>query len=740
MSITQHLTELVFFLIIFAGPLPLSLLLLTVVEGKNEKPGFAHCLFLLLTSWCVIETFLAVILGIAHSFALGPVLLSESFVFLVGILLLVHGWGIPRLATFLRRAAITNPFNSFEKMVAGTIALVMAFAVLIVILEPTTDYDSLGYHLPSMAHWYQTASLEVPEVFRPQVTGRYPNAWEVLCTLFMMPFREDFLVALPNVVAWLILGISVYLLSVHFGAARIHSLAASSLSLTIPYVLGHVGTLHVDLPLASFFVGGFYLSVLFLRTRQLTYLAILLAMLGMVLGIKINGVVYGGFLAVFAASMVTINIMVQRRRVQAVSWLHESAGVVFIAGILCFVVVGCYWYIRNLIEVHNPLGYVRLSIAGLNLFPGWVDSADLRRGTLATVFRAGDLLHWKILIDQVLAKLSAPFLAMLLQLIVALLLLPFAARPRSNKPIRAQSGRQQIQTRQFIGLVVLFVAAALLYWNSPFTADDGTHNWQLTPWFGDSIRFGFPMLGILGVVAGLSSTLTGTKEPVIVSVVIVCGALSVMSTPYQRLALVFLCSSVGLLLVWNLLKSVGWTRLIGRGHGALRLGAVFILIGVVFVVSYGARRVRDGHRSIVYDGILEYIENNISKDQTIGYLLSHRPYLLYGKHFDRKVVYVPPDKVKDRQGQLDSLDHSRWLETLEKRKVSYVAVGPIEDAWKSMQELSWIRGDETEFIHVFGQDTSNETFIYRFIPHDRRRTHALHGSISPPRNRSRQRA
>jgi len=145
---------------------------------------------------------------------------------------------------------------------------------------------------------------------------------------------------------------------------------------------------------------------------------------------------------------------------------------------------------------------------------------------------------------------------------------------------------------------------------------------------------------------------------------------------------------------------------------------MFILIGVVFVVSFGARRVRDGHRSIAYNGILEYIENNIPQEQTIGYLLSHRSYLLYGKHLDRKVVYILPDEARDRQGQLDSVAHSQWLDTLEKRKVSFVAVGPILDAWKSKEELSWIRDDERAFVHMFGQDTSNETFIYRFMGHE----------------------
>jgi hypothetical protein len=718
MSLVQHLIDLILFLTLVVGPIPLCLSLVALVEDRKEAPSLdstsargtslAHCLLLLLTSWCVIETCLAVILGIAHSFALGPVLLSESVVFSVGILLLMRGRGIPRLVALLGRMAITKPFNSFEKMVAGTIALVMAFAVLIVILEPTTNYDSLRYHLPSMVYWYQTSSLDVSEEFRFLQIGRYPNSWEALCALFIMPFREDFVVALPNVVAWLILGVSVYLLSAHLGAARIHSLAASCLTLTLPIVLEHVGTLHVDLPLVSFFIAALYFSVLYVRTRQPAYLAILLAILGMLLGIKIPGIVYGGILAAFVISSVITGRITQRRPLQPASKLNRSVGVIFAAGMLCFLVTGCYWYLRNCIEVHNPLGYVKLNIGSINLLPGAIEPAELRRGTLVNVFKVTNLSDWKILIDQILARLSVPFLVMLLQLIAALFLLPFTGRLAGGEPVRQGSGEHRIRRKHFIGLVALLAGTVLLYWNSPYTGDDGGRNWQLTPWFGHGIRYGFPMLGVLGVVAALSATLTKTKESVIASIVIVCGLLSVTSTPYERMATVFVCCAVGFLVVWSLLKSVSWTRLILRVRGLPKLGLCSLLIGLIFAFSFVARGIRDRHRSREYNGILEYIESNIPQDQTIGYLLSHRPYLMYGKHFNRKVAYVPAG----------SSDESEWLDALEKRKVSFVAIGPILDEWRSQRELSWIRNNDKGFVHVFGQDSSRETFIYRFNGHE----------------------
>jgi hypothetical protein len=51
-------------------------------------------------------------------------------------------------------------------------------------------------------------------------------------------------------------------------------------------------------------------------------------------------------------------------------------------------------------------------------------------------------------------------------------------------------------------------------------------------------------------------------------------------------------------------------------------------------------------------------------------------------------------------------------------RVSFVALAPVVDAWKSQRELLWIRNNSKASVHVFGRDTSNETFIYCFKGHE----------------------
>jgi len=701
----EHLLQLAFFGIILAGPLPLAFSLVGFIEGRKEEPSIPHCVLLLLTSWCVIQTCLGLILGMLHHLDLQALLVSETAIVIAGVLIFFrrkyHRWFL----SFIRRPKLTNRLSNSEKVISVTIAFVAAFLLLKVVLIPITDYNSLQYHLPTMANWYQTSTLSILEQFKSDQVGRYHFGWEVLSTLFMMPFREDFLVAAPNLVAWAILGISIYLISVSFGATRIHSMGSSALTMTILMITEHVNGMRVDLPVASFFIVSLYFGILYNRTRQLSYLGIFLATLGMLLGIKSSGILYGILLVASVALLRIRSSFSDRGSMRFVPKLHQSAPWLFLPGLFCFFFLGGFWFLRNLVEVGNPLGYVKLELGGLISFPGTVKPAEIHATSLANAFRVTNLSHWQILLHEIVMGLNVPFIAMAILSGLALLFLPF----RSIVNV----GENRIKTEHFIWFFALMVGTGVIYWNTPFTADNWTHGLQITPYIGHQLRFAFPALGLLGIAAALSATILRTKEEVLASIVIISSVISVMMTAHVRLLYVFLCIAVGLLLVWSLLRAIDWTRLISRVPRAIKWVTAIILIGFVAASTLGLRAARDSQRTKLYHGILGYIERNISEEQKIGYLLCHRPYLLFGRNLNRTVVYVPSES--------DSL--SQWLDTLEKRKVDFVAVGPIPDEWKSSRELSWLKNSNGTFIHVYGQDSSKEIFLYRFVETNRNDTH-----------------
>ena len=89
---------------------------------------------------------------------------------------------------------------------------------------------------------------------------------------------------MPNLVAWLLLGLAVYRLGATLGA-RVHGLAAAALLLTVPLVVWHVPSQHI-VHLAAFFLAGLYLGADYARTRSAVSLALALAATGVLLGVK----------------------------------------------------------------------------------------------------------------------------------------------------------------------------------------------------------------------------------------------------------------------------------------------------------------------------------------------------------------------------------------------------------------------------------------------------------------------
>jgi hypothetical protein len=243
MQLAQHLGELILFLVILVGPLPLAFSLILIDNDGKEPPNLPHYLLVLLTSWCVIETCIGLLLGTIKHLELNSVLVSESVVFLAGILLLIYLRRNISFFSFNKFMRLGQRLNNFETLIIGSISFVGVIILERLMTLPITEYDSLWWKLPVTVRFYQTASVTwlnaVDHPILPEQESLVKNTfdWHVLCTLFLMPFREDFLVTFPMLIAWLILGLSVYLLSIKVGAMRIYAMAASVLVLTVPLCL-----------------------------------------------------------------------------------------------------------------------------------------------------------------------------------------------------------------------------------------------------------------------------------------------------------------------------------------------------------------------------------------------------------------------------------------------------------------------------------------------------------------------
>jgi hypothetical protein len=402
--------------------------------------------------------------------------------------------------------------SSSERVILMAIACLGAVLLRKLALQPITNYDSLAYHLPTMAEWYQAGHLPIFSKYFTDQIGYYPYSWELLCLLFIMPFREDFLVSFPNFIAWLIFGVSIYKLSNQFQVERIYSLAAASLALSIPMLLENVNTMHVDLPTAAFFMVSLYYLKLFIQSSTFVSFCLFLVAIGMLVSIKTSGILYGAILGLSALVYFIINHQKVFSSKTTTSYRAPSKGMVILSvvGLLCFLIISSFWYGKNLVATGNPLGLLHIKLGGLTVLPGNLETAEIRRTTLANLFNVTRIHDWQIWFSQVLIELQLPFLLVALQWMIALpQILGFRQKDSQTNHFRNSS----------LMLLMLLAVLGFLYWTTPYSADTlaGQNKWEITPWVGQGLRYAFPFMGVLSVAAAIGATRMQTSRRLVLA-------------------------------------------------------------------------------------------------------------------------------------------------------------------------------------------------------------------------------
>ncbi|MBO3459981.1 hypothetical protein G7B40_011165 [Aetokthonos hydrillicola Thurmond2011] len=216
MPLINHIFQIILFSVIFFGPAGLSLAFTVAGHNSDLHKLSAYHLLSFLTIWSGIQVCIALLLGLMGQFNIWTVLWMESMMLVAGLGLLICS-----RRSFLRISVI----RPLSQQLTATPELTLIFYItslgiilfLYSAVQPIIDSDSLWYHLPSMARWYQDFSFtKLPEFARftaatsmVEQIGYYPYTWEAFCTLFILPFKEDFLVTLPNLIAWVMLGLSI---------------------------------------------------------------------------------------------------------------------------------------------------------------------------------------------------------------------------------------------------------------------------------------------------------------------------------------------------------------------------------------------------------------------------------------------------------------------------------------------------------------------------------------------------
>lgn len=492
----QHLLDLVLFLVIVLGPVPFCLWVVAVTTQKNTL-RLAHYGLVILTVWCSLQTAIALSLGAIHGLRLHFISITEIIIFQIGFLLFSASRN--RFSSFYDQR-IVHRFEQQEIVIGVAFAFVFLNLLVQTIVIPITNYDSLAYHLPVMAQWYQVGHFTILDQFKSDLIGYYPYSWEALCLLFMFPFREDILSTLPNLLAWLILGAATYLISQLFSAQRIHCLAASFLVLTVPILTQAINTIHVDLPFAAFFMAALYFLFLWWSSRLISDFVLFLLSSGMMLGIKTSSIPYAALLILV---ILLCPVVFPNRSTMWVSGANQrSQGFATMGGAIA-VLLGSFWYIRNLLLTGNPFGLLRVKIAGFELFPGPIETSSFKTTSLAHVFRWLNVSDWIVVIKQIGLQYGLPFGLIVLQLLVFVAMVAFR---------RISLQRSTLLSLGLFG--ILIVSMAVLYFNTPYTGSNANPP-KLTNWMGQGLRYALAGVALLGVVSAIGSSLIRLRKELV---------------------------------------------------------------------------------------------------------------------------------------------------------------------------------------------------------------------------------
>jgi hypothetical protein len=296
----------------------------------------------------------------------GPVLAINAAIAAPVAVLTLRRAALPRPRLDPRRlwgrsssAVIRHPW---EVLLLAMAAAGLLWRGILAYVLPPYGYDAISYHLPTVVTWIQEQGIVVSDLSRN--SGRFPPGGELLFTWPAL-FLEDIVYADTVQVGFAAAGaIAVGGIARTAGFSRPAAYVAGALFALTPIVLAQANTAYVDVVFASGFLLALYFIHRYLAGDRSTPLLLLAGLAAaIVVGSKPNGVLAGMVLVVTIGGFLLW--MGRNGRLPAGAWRA-----MVVAFVTPMVLLGGWAYLRNWIEVGNPVSPAEVRVLGVEVFRG----------------------------------------------------------------------------------------------------------------------------------------------------------------------------------------------------------------------------------------------------------------------------------------------------------------------------------------------------------------------------------
>jgi hypothetical protein len=340
--------------------LTISVLFLTLLGAQKEDPSrLKGGRVALLQTVLIAGVFVGLqseVLSLFH-------LLSQPFVAGIWFIALVitawlgwrMGWlrqGVGRLLTEL------HSMNRFTIVVLAAFSVIGVLLLVIVVISPANNMDSLLYHMSRVMHWAQDRSLaHYPVAYDVQLI--HPIVGELMILQLRLLWGNDQLASLPQWLSLVLCAVAVSLGARLLGAGRKGQLAAAAFAISIPIGLMEATSTQNDY-VTAMWLTILAVFILYACMEEAGWGEILCIAAALGLGLLTKGTFYP-YVVAWGIWLI-------------IHWLRQRKPVLFLKRSLVIAVVvvvlnAGYWT-RNLITYGGPLGPA-----------GWVaDESSVRFG------------------------------------------------------------------------------------------------------------------------------------------------------------------------------------------------------------------------------------------------------------------------------------------------------------------------------------------------------------------------